>query len=175
MRKTKTTSHDTDYTFDSFSKEWLAAITPQLKASSVAKYTNILKLYLLPRFGRLQITDITRNDIVSMSRDLLVSGGAKEGGLAPKTVKSILSLIKNILDYASREKGVQTADIRDIYVKQPQKPMRILSRSEQKKLSNYLCNNITPCNLGILLSLYTGLRIGEICALKWGDVNLEEQ
>jgi integrase len=66
-------------------------------------------------------------------------------------------------------------EISDICVKQPQKPMRILSRQEQQRLSRFLCDEPTPCHLGILLCLYTGLRIGEICALTWGDICIAEK
>jgi len=52
--------------------------------------------------------------------------------------------------------------------------MRVLSSSEQQKLSKYLLEQLSPCNLGILICLYTGLRIGEICALKWRNVSFEE-
>ena len=50
-----------------------------------------------------------------------------------------------------------------------------LGRSEQQKLNEYLCENLNLYNLGILTCLYTGLRVGEICALKWGDVNFDEK
>jgi integrase len=52
--------------------------------------------------------------------------------------------------------------------------MQILSMQEQSILSRYLYDNLTPCNLGILICLYTGLRIGEICALKWKDICIAE-
>ena len=52
--------------------------------------------------------------------------------------------------------------------------MQILSKQEQSILSRYLNDNLTPCNLGILICLYTGLRIGEICALKWEDICIAE-
>lgn len=162
-------------TFGNVSAEWLDIQKPQLKASSIAKYTNILKLYLIPRYGARQMQAISRSDIMLLSRELLTVGGAKSGGLAPKTVNSILSVTKSIFEYAARERGFTVADIKDISVKQPQKPMRILSRSEQQKLSRHLCDNPTPCHLGILLCLYTGLRIGEICALKWEDVCFHER
>lgn len=161
--------------FDNLSKEWLLLNSPQLKASSVAKYTNMLNSYLIPRFGAKQVSSISRNDIVLFSRELLVSGGMKANGLAPKTVNSIISLMKNILEYAEREKGISVANTKDISVRQPGKPMRILSRIEQQKLSEYLYDNLTPCHLGILLCMYTGLRIGEICALKWNDICVGEQ
>ena len=161
--------------FESISKEWLEGRTPELKASSVSKYRNTLNSYLLAQFGSRKITDISRGDVSSFSRELLISGGSKAEGLAPKTVNGILSVMKNIFAYAVREKSIITADIKDISVKQSQKPMRILSIDEQQKLIQYLYDNICPCFLGILLCLYTGLRIGEICALKWKDICVREK
>ena len=58
------------------------------------------------------------------SRELLTSGGVKSNGLAPKTVNSNISVMKGIFEYAEREKCLKVADIRDISVKQPQKPIR---------------------------------------------------
>lgn len=161
--------------FDRIANEWLLLRTPQLKTSSIAKYTNMLNLYLLPNWGNQQIFNISRSDIIQWSRGLLTTGGVKGEGLAPKTVNSVLSLMRNILEFAAREKGIPTADTKDISVKQPQKPMRILNRTEQQRLSEYLRENLTPCNMGILLCLYTGLRIGEVCALTWADILIEEQ
>lgn len=162
-------------TFKSLSTEWLHTLKPQLKASSIAKYTNILKSYLDPHYGGKSICSITRGDVMLYSRELLTSGGIKSIGLAPKTVNSIISVMKNIFEYAEREKSLKVADIKDVSVKQPQKPMRILSRKEQQRLSRCLCDDPTPCHLGILLCLYTGLRIGEICAMKWEDICISEQ
>ena len=72
-------------------------------------------------------------------------------------------------------KGYPVTNFKGITVKQVQKPLRVLSSIEQQKLSEYLFANLNSCNLGILICLYTGLRIGEICALKWEDISLEEQ
>jgi integrase len=121
------------------------------------------------------VRSISRNDVMLFSRELLVSGGIQGKGLAPKTVNSTLSVMKNVFDYIRKEKGLQVPEISDICVKQPQKPMRILSRQEQQRLSRFLCDEPTPCHLGILLCLYTGLRIGEICALTWGDICIAEK
>ena len=167
--------NQTAITFGAVSSEWLTVQTPELKASSVARYRNLLNSYILPRFSANAIQEIQRSEVVVFSRDLLTSGGASSQGLAPKTVNSILSVLKNIFTYAPNEKSMLVADIKDISVKQPQKPMRILSKGEQKALSTYLCSDPTPCHLGILLSLYTGLRIGEVCALRWQDICVEEQ
>lgn len=90
--------------FADLSNEWIQLKTPQLKASSIAKYANLLDLYLLPTFGDKSVSSISRSDLIKWSRELLAVGGAKSKGLAPKTVNSILSLMRNILEFASREK-----------------------------------------------------------------------
>lgn len=161
--------------FSIIAAEWLENLKPQLKESSLVKYTNILNSYLLPSFGKRKIIDINREDIVLFCNELLISGGVKENGLAPKTVTNIISVLKNVFEYASQVKSYTVVDVRGISVKQAQKPMRILSHFEQNKLIQHLCKDLTLCNLGILLCLYTGLRIGEICALKWGDIAFNEQ
>ena len=172
---TPSTGSIEECTFSNLSAEYMDTMSPQLKASSKAKYSNLLDLYLIPRFGEQMVVNVSRSDVVLMSRELLLSGGAKHQGLAPKTVNSVLSLMKNVMEYGSREKGITIADITDIAVKQPQKPMRILTREEQATVSDYLKDNLTECNLGIFLCLYTGLRIGEVCALRWEDIHIPEK
>lgn len=161
--------------FSTIADAWLVSKKAQWKQSSVVKYTNILESYIFSEFANKEISGITRDEVVMFSNKLLVSGGVSGKGLSPKTVTSILSVMKNVFAYAVQAKGYRVSDLKSITVKQSQKPMRILSRIEQQKLSKYLYENINPCNLGILLCLYTGLRIGEICALKWDDVFLDEQ
>lgn len=161
--------------FASVAEEWLDALEPQLKESSIVRYRNILKLYLLPEFGERNIVELTRTEVMDFKSRLLRCGGKKQQGLSPKTVTCVLSVLKSIFVYAVRVKGYPVADVRGIAVKKFQKPMRILSRQEQKRLSEYLGRDLTFCNLGILVCLYMGLRIGEICALKWADISFEEQ
>ena len=161
-------------TFGAISCEWLRFLRPQLKQASIAKYITILNSHLLPAFQDRKIEDIQRSDVTALISKLLASGGKKSDGLSPRTVSTVRSVLKNVFDYASRERGICVADIDGIPIKQPQKQMRILSRAEQEKLSRYLCANPTPCHLGILVCLYTGLRIGEICALQWQDISFDD-
>lgn len=100
--------------------------------------------------------------------------GKNGKGLSPKTVTSIMSVLKSIWKYASQHFNMNVADIGGISIKQQQKPMRILSLQEQQKISKYLYEDLTPINLGILLCLYTGIRVGEVCALKWEDISFDE-
>lgn len=166
---------DKEVCFKQVAEDWFVFLKPRLKESSIIKYRNILNLYLLPEYGDRRMSEISRADITAFGNELLTRGGARQKGLSPKTVTGIIALMKSIFGYAVQEMAFPAPDIRGVCVKQPQKPLRVLSRVEQQKLSSYLCRNLSPCNLGVLTCLYTGLRIGEICALQWGDILFDEQ
>ena len=161
-------------TFGATALEWLAVSRNQLKESSYVKYRTIINNHLLPVFGDYQIHDITRNDISQFCNSLL-SEENNMPALSPKTASSIMCVLKNIFDYAAQVKQYTTVDLRGISIRQPQRQLRVLSLLEQQTLSAYLCGNLNLYNLGILICLYTGLRVGEICALRWGDVNFDEK
>ncbi len=137
-------------------------------------YRNLLSSYILPVFGSKQLRDITHEFIETQCNFFLVSGGLKENGLSSKTVSDILSLIRNVLQFATRNGKAISCDARSIQIKRQTKEMRVLSRAEQEKLCQYLYSNLDSCNIGILVCLFTGLRVGEICALRWEDVSFSD-
>lgn len=161
--------------FSRASDEWIQANKSQWKESSTVKYINILNNHLLPEFGQRNITDISRTDIQDYISRLLMSGGRNNTGLAPKTVNSIISVMKNVFEHVAETKGCTLVNFKGLTVKQPQKQMRILSQSEQNILTGYLLEKSSDTSIGILLSLYTGLRVGEVCALKWEDISFRDK
>lgn len=174
---------ETIETFDTIANEWFNEMKSMWKASSLVKYMNILKLYLLPEFSGKMVSEITRNDVIEYVNTLLSTGGTNKNGLSSRTVATIIYVLKNIFKYAVKVKGCSLNerdgenidDYFDIVFRHEKKQLRIMSATEQRKLQNDLFENLTDCNLGILLCMYTGLRIGEICALKWKDVIDDDQ
>lgn len=162
-------------TFHAVSDEWLKWISPDLKASSIVRYTNIINKHLLPKFGTYPIDEITEEDAITFKNRLLCPGADKGSGLSPSTVSTIMAVFKSIMEYAVHVKKLPIQKFGKIKVKQMHEPLRVFSRIEQERLNRYLLAHLNPVNLGILLTLYTGLRIGELCALKWEDISLEEQ
>ena len=157
--------------FHELSQQWLANQQARIKESTYNKYLNMLTSYILPVLGKSKIEDITSEQIMLLCDNLLLRGGKSGTGLSPKTVSDAISVIRNIMLYASHQ-GFQTpCDLSIIRVKQQTKELRVLTRTEQKILYSYLCDNLTPLSLGILICLLTGLRIGEVCALKWEDIS----
>lgn len=167
----------TDYDSPLFAEiitDWFQNICPRVKESTVIKYQNILKSYILPILGEKRLNDITYDCLENYCNYLLLNGGCNHQGLSSKTVSDTISLLKNALRFASNRGIESPCNMLAISVKQTQRQMRVLSHYEQQELCRYLHSNLTARNLGILLCLFTGLRIGEICALKWEDVSLEE-
>lgn len=155
---------------------WLDEIKSQLKSSSYVKYYNIVNNHIIPSIGKYKIQFLDTATIRRFTDEKLTHGRIDgTGGLSPKTVKDYLSVIKLIIDYASNIGVCCNVNFDLINIKSCDNSIEVLSATQRKALSNYLINNINNTNLGILICLYTGLRIGEICALKFGDISATDR
>lgn len=164
-----------DNLFSTVAASWFENAKTQIKESTRNKYQNMLNSYILPVYENQPLDSITYDFIESQCRVLLISGGKKGTGLSPKTVTDVLSVIRNILKFAIRKGMYVPCDGSAIQIKSSVKPMRVLSKTEQEQLCKHLLEESEPCNIGILVCLFTGLRIGEICALRWEDISFSEQ
>lgn len=171
MEEISNANLDISNPFQEISHSWLLTIRPRIKESSYVKYFNIVYIYLNPAFEDKMMEEISRADVFRFCSYLSDSVDVRSKNLAPKPINDILSVLRSIFKYAAEEKGLTVANISGICVKVPYTPIQVMTLSEQKKLEDYLQHTQTPCNLGILLCLYTGLRIGEICALTWEDIS----
>lgn len=173
--KEETETKNKSKLFQEIADEWLQIIQPQIKESTSNKYQNILSTYILPVFGKSPLESITQDSIENYCNTLLISGGKKGTGLSAKTVSDILSVMRSIFRFAAKKGIPLSCDTSSVQVKQTPKEMRVLSRSEQERLCQYLYSDLTARNIGILICLFTGLRVGELCALQWKDISLGEQ
>lgn len=94
------------------------------------------------------------------------------GGLAPKSVSDILTIIKSSMFYARRNDFYVICNLERLSVKKESKEIRVLSIEEQERLKHFLLTDTDTIKFGVLLSLYTGIRIGELCALRWEHIKL---
>lgn len=161
--------------FQSIAEEWLASLAPQIKVSTVNKYRNLLETYIYPQMGTRELNQITHSFLEAQCNFLLQSGRKDGRGLSPKTVSDILSVIRNVQKFAIKAGATIPCDGQSFRIKQPAGEMRVLSKMEQEQLCQYLLLEPDRCNIGILVSLFTGLRLGEICALQWEDISIAEQ
>lgn len=158
----------------SAASQWLMDLRPQVKESTYNKYRNQIQSYIIPSMGQIQVQDITDRIVREFCFALLNHGGKDKKGLSPKTVSDTLSTLCRILDF-SRGKGYSLVPVSPkIRIKHEEKKIRVLSRNEQNQLCTYLKEHMDERNMGILLCLFTGLRIGELCALTWDDISFSE-
>ncbi len=155
--------------------EWLQIHKSRIKPQTYAKYQYIFELHIFPQFKDFQICELTEELINSYVYEKITSGKLDcSGGLSPSIVRVIIYLIKQTLVYAQK----QGCDVQDFFIKRPQTtPARhdVLRENEQRQLESVLLMEVDSYKLGVLISLYLGLRIGEVCALRWENINLDSK
>lgn len=154
------------------SERWLEDSKSFLKESTIAKYRDYLSCYILPRFGELPLGEMSTETVSAFFRILLQEGGASCKGLSARTVAEVRCILKILQKYAVKQGCAVKFSLDDFSMRRREKPIRIFSEQEQERLRSYLCTTLTPCHIGILLSLLTGIRLGELCALRWDDISL---
>lgn len=161
-------------TLQELSLEWLGCAKLRVKESSYCCYEKIVTKHIIPYFKQIKYTELNTPNINAFIEYLLKSGRSNsKGGLSPKTVHDIIVVMRSISKYAEQEHGLRNP-MRNISMpKNEKKYVPVLNENERKKLQNHLINNLNNTNIGIFLTMYSGMRIGEICALKWGDIDLK--
>ena len=151
-----------------FCDRWLSANSARLKPSSRAKYRTDIENHIKPFFGDKLPGEILPEEIDGFTRSLLTGKG-----LSPKTVRSILTLFHSILSYTGKRSGGKLPDVEITYPKSFRKNTRVLDEKEESALVQLLAREMDACKFGVYLALRTGMRIGEICALRWCDISFE--
>ena len=163
-------STNSRHRFSFYCDEWLRMRKPKVKESTYIKYDTALRKHIKPKLGGCFPMGMTTGLIDDFTEELLF-----EDELAPKTVHDVLVVLHGILKYTATffTGGFPAIEIN--YPKPGKKEMRVLSREEQTRFVSYLLDDMDTCKFGVLLTLFTGVRIGELCALQWGNISLKEQ
>ncbi len=156
-------------TLSFYCAQWISANRRRWKESTYARYCTILERYIQPQLGNYLPQNITLSVLGSFSETLYT-----EFHLSPKTIRDILATLHSILKFFSCEKPELPSCTEFIYPKEQKKEARVLTIEEENRLIHYLLSDIDTCKFGVLLALLTGIRIGELCALKWENVSLAE-
>ncbi len=152
---------------------WLSAKKLTVKESTYSYYTVMLNNFLIPEFGDLQLSKIT-SEMLSSFLLSLKDRERKCGGktLAPKTIGDLKTILEQVLNYAKDQNMIQNVPSCPP-VSRRQTAIRVLSMNEQRLVEQEALKEDTTFTLGVLLSLYGGLRIGEVCALKWENFDFQ--
>lgn len=160
-----------DKSFLMLATEWLAQIKQTVKESTYTRYHWIVEKYLIPLAGKKKPESMDTLFLTEMQMRLLERGSVGGKALAPKTVTDILCVMKSILRYG-KEHGIGCPELgRMRYPKQQKKKITVVPEEMRQNLEQQLLKSEDTVSLGILVTLFTGVRIGELCGLRWEDVD----
>lgn len=152
--------------FEKIAREWLEYKKTSIKESTYFNYMFIVSKYLLPEFKEKNIEEI--NNYNYFIQNLMQK-------LSNKSVRDIINVLKSILNYYEDEYNSVLQIKRINLPKVSKKKIKILSDNERKVLENYSLQDNSLKSVGIVVALNTGMRIGEICSLKWKNIDLSNK
>ena len=140
------------------------------------RYKYLVDRHNVPVLGKYQVNRISSQLVERFVDDKLKNGRLDGGGsLSPKTVTDIITIIKSSMDYASYNVYAVACNLNKLSVKKKEKERRVLTLQEQKGLTSVLLNETDLTKLGVLLSLYTGIKIVELCASHRENLSIESK
>ena len=153
---------------------WLENRKNCIKVTTYSNYLNIFNSYVLPNIGSYAVEQVSSRTINRLIGDLLEHGGRNNNSLSAKTVHDIMTMMNSVFEYGRNEYGfsnpcenvsLPSFDIDEI---------EVFTDEETSMIFNAAVRG-NSYDLGFALCLYTGLRIGEICALQWKDIDIEQR
>ena len=150
---------------------WLTSMKGTVKEASYTRYARNVYSYLVPALGRYAVSRIDSILIGRFKDELLSRGGKRGNGLSEKTVSDLFSVLKMILSHASEQgyPAMNTALVRN--PRRKKRDVTVIPGETIDRLEEILLHSGDRVSLGILLTLHTGIRNGELCGLRWGDFN----
>ena len=165
----KTVGLNYQATFATVTEYWKQSVRYVIKDSTFSNYEAILKNQLLPQLGDIQIRKLTNSRIMQLIQR------KKKQGLSAGTIHVTLSVLRNVLNFAAK-KSIYTAEpICYPHISASGKEVKIMSLTDYQKLENFLLTNMNEFHFGLLLCMHTGIRVGELSGLRWGDIDFAQR
>lgn len=162
-----------DPTFMELSENWLGTIQNGVKESTLAHYRYTLTRYILPVLGFEKIKRLTEYRIEQAFLQIVTPNDQKHKPLGHSLAKECLTMIRRICKYACHLRLIRPLEI-EVCLPKPIETKTIpLSVEEQNLLKKYVMSNVTSRKIGLVLTMQMGLRIGEVCGLQWGDIDVQ--
>lgn len=153
-------------TFKEIASLWMEEKKTFVKRSTLSIYSLNLENHIFEHFGN-------RKRITEQEVQMFVMEKFKSG-LSANTVRDLVTLMKTVMNYGKRKGWIEYSGWSIHFPQTCQRgEIRVFTIAEQKRLMKHLKEHFSFRNLGVLICLNTGLRIGEICALKWCDIDTE--
>ncbi len=156
-------------TLEEIFAEWYELTKHRVKESTIANYCMKAKKHILPYFGDKEISSIAQKDIYAFISE------KKNTKLSNRYISDIIILMKNLFKYAVRIYHIFNPMDGITLPKCTVPDVQLLDKTEQQQLQKYISENPNHGTLGTALAISTGIRIGELCALQWKDLDLEKR
>lgn len=159
-------------------KQWLDIwlnkyVKHTVKLRTFDRYKYNVEKHINPELGGYQLEELTAGVLQDFVLKKLERGNLKTGGpLANNSVIGIVNIIKSALALAVSLEVIDKEYSKKIKLPAPtEKPVNAFEKHEQQKLEQFCLNSKKANHIGIVICLYTGLRIGELLALAWDDID----
>lgn len=147
---------------------------PTIKHSTYCSYELYVRAHIKPQIGGLYMNTLRADDLQAFFNERGKNGNqARKGGLAPKTLTNMRNMMHMAFGQAVKNHLLQENLIEGIRLPKATKTeMRVLSREEQRRLMTAARLAPEPAAFGIIFDMFTGLRLGELCGLRWKNVDM---
>lgn len=154
---------------------WMQKKKDYIKESTYSNYSNIISNHIIPELGNIKLSNLNNKLIQEYLINKYKTGRLDgNGGLSYKTIRDIIAVVKSSLKYAIKEEMINNINLDFTYPKIGNKDkIYIMPKKDQERLITYIKQNEDTRSLGILLALYSGIRIGELCSLQWKDIDFK--
>lgn len=164
---------DVNITVKELALLWISHKQDTVKISTVASYHNVLQLYIIPAFGTSKITELEEQQIQEK-----INEWYHTCGLSKSTLKLILTILKSMQTFFLSKQSRATfipVNLKNIVLpNSPSSMIEVFTKEEQQAIVKHLFKKPRKQNAGIAIALLAGLRIGEICGLKWSDIDMDK-
>ena len=155
---------------------WLEVYAkPTVKLSTYTSYEMYIRRHIKPNIGNLYLSSIRVDDLQAFFNERGTGGNLVTGeGLSPKTLTNMRNMLHMSLDQAVRNRLMFDNIVEAVRLpRMVKKEMRVLNREEQDRLITAARLMPEPAAFGIIFDLFTGIRLGELCGLRWENVHME--
>lgn len=158
--------------FNNLVDSWLEGVRDTRALSTYTKYTQLSRNHIIPFFEQIEVSDISDVTLRDF-QNILETKQSINASLSAGNLRCITMIVNTVLDCAYRQGIIHSPLTLTTNIKKEKHIAKTFSTEERIKLENFLIHDLNLSKLGIYMCLYTGLRLGEICSLRWMDIDLD--